>query len=474
MTRVMRRDSRDPLFLDFDSESIPFEEFAEKVRITLQDFFSSGAVNEVVDSLRALNCAEYLDYFPLVAIKMSLDKQELQQQKTAELLTVLYDVKVLSRGHLLRALEKLMQASDDLQLDVLDVNDRLMTFFMCAIEDHLIDDSFLRRLPASFLEGLKPTDADASAVADRLTELRSFKIGVADFEKDFFNSGQSEDVSRFLAEYPVHLRHEFVKELIKTSLGKTDWEREMVSKVLSECYGEGGVFCSDDIQLAFTRLLGYIDDLLLDCPDATILLAKFVVRAVVDEMLPPVFMSQQKRLRIGGTNGVEVMDKIQGWLKDKKDRMLSQQFRKIWTGTDPLRLEAREFKQDVRKAIFKYFDFHNVKETATTFNRMDLSPDQASEVVRKIMTCAMERKDCEVLAALELLTYLVEAGELRYDNVIQGFNQTYMSLGDLTIDIPNAASVLEQFRDETIKSKLLPQDYVDPVTANATPKLQEK
>jgi hypothetical protein len=42
----------------------------------------------------------------------------------------------------------------------------------------------------------------------------------------------------------------------------------------------------------FTRLLAATDDLVLDCPDAVHLLALFLGRAIVDEVLPPAFLTQ--------------------------------------------------------------------------------------------------------------------------------------------------------------------------------------
>lgn len=50
---------------------------------------------------------------------------------------------------------------------------------------------------------------------------------------------------------------------------------------------------SDDILSAgFTKLLGAADDLVLDCPDAVHLLSLFVIRAVVDGVLKPGFLTE--------------------------------------------------------------------------------------------------------------------------------------------------------------------------------------
>ncbi len=55
------------------------------------------------------------------------------------------------------------------------------------------------------------------------------------------------------------------------------------------------VITHDQLASGFTRLLSSADDLLLDVPDALHLLSLFLGRAVVDELLPPAFLTQVRR-----------------------------------------------------------------------------------------------------------------------------------------------------------------------------------
>lgn len=52
------------------------------------------------------------------------------------------------------------------------------------------------------------------------------------------------------------------------------------------------VLSSDQVAAGFVRLLCSADDLVLDCPDVVHLLALFLGRAIVDEVLPPAFLTQ--------------------------------------------------------------------------------------------------------------------------------------------------------------------------------------
>lgn len=57
------------------------------------------------------------------------------------------------------------------------------------------------------------------------------------------------------------------------------------------------VITHDQLASGFTRLLSSADDLLLDVPDALRLLSLFLGRAVVDELLPPAFLTQVRCCR---------------------------------------------------------------------------------------------------------------------------------------------------------------------------------
>lgn len=52
------------------------------------------------------------------------------------------------------------------------------------------------------------------------------------------------------------------------------------------------VLSTEQLTLGFTRLLHAADDLVLDIPDAVHLLALFLGRAIVDEILPPAALTQ--------------------------------------------------------------------------------------------------------------------------------------------------------------------------------------
>lgn len=51
----------------------------------------------------------------------------------------------------------------------------------------------------------------------------------------------------------------------------------------------------------------------------------------------------------------------------------------MWTGTDPDKREACEFKASVRECLYEYFDSKDKQEAARILRELELSPDQVGE-----------------------------------------------------------------------------------------------
>lgn len=150
-------------------------------------------------------------------------------------------------------------------------------------------------------------------------------------------------------------------------------DRELASNILDRLYGK--TLKPDDLQVGFSRLVGAVDDLALDVPQAHEFLTKSLVRAararrsctvllcgqcflmetkrnrnglllhisvdptcyvvflqaraVVDELLPPAFLGDRYRLHFGGIGGMQVLRKAQKWLCEQPGKAASERFRKV-------------------------------------------------------------------------------------------------------------------------------------------------
>ena len=139
--------------------------------------------------------------------------------------------------------------------------------------------------------------------------LADFKKAVATMMREFFESDDPNEVQQALAEMASpHYHYEFVKRAITMSMDRKDKEREMVSRLLSFLYP--GTLTTDHIGKGFERLFEVADDLEIDVPGAKTGVSQFLSRAVVDELLPPSFLSDPLVQGMGDVIVTQAMSRL--------------------------------------------------------------------------------------------------------------------------------------------------------------------
>lgn len=113
--------------------------------------------------------------------------------------------------------------------------------------------------------------------------------------QEYFSSDDIGEVTRSLDELGhLELHYIFIKQLITLAMDRHGREKEMASTLISAVDAE--VVSTDEIGKAFRLLLEQAEDLALDIPDAAYELALFLARAVVDDVLPPLYLTQVRHL----------------------------------------------------------------------------------------------------------------------------------------------------------------------------------
>ncbi|PFH34702.1 MA3 domain-containing protein [Besnoitia besnoiti] len=441
---------------------LTLEEFTKFAKDALDEYYASHEPLELARSLQELNCSQYLDSFVVLAVRSALDRVTEEQKCLSASLTLLADKQIISKQQMVRAFEKLVQSVEDLNLESPDNPDRVYLFLDCAALDGCLDESYAKRLPEKFLASLSPAIMEANPhLSVTLEDLKKFKVAVRDFLPDFFNSGSIDELHIFLDEQrqPL-LQHEFVKMAVESSFAKENEHREMVSNSLDRLYGKA--LKPDDIQFAFARLVGAVDDIALDHPDAYDLLSKFLARAIADEILPPSFLVDRYRLHYGGFGGMQVLKKVQKWLAEQNGKAVSSRLRKVWTGTDPDKKEVCEFKASVRECIYEYFDSNDQQEAARILRELELSPDQVAEMVRKLLVAGMEKAaagESTTDSVFSLLTHLLERTDIDEEMIQKGFEQALQLTEEIKLDIPDMDQRFPQLVEEAKRRKVLPAEF---------------
>jgi programmed cell death protein 4 len=153
--------------------------------------------------------------------------------------------------------------------------------------------------------------------------LPEFKKAVIKIITEYFSAEDVEEVGRSLAELESPFFHyEFVKRVITMSMDRKEKERELVSRLLSALYAyDRGLLSTNQIGKGFERLFEVVDDLELDIPSARPILTQFLARAVVDELLPPSFLSDPLVEGMGGEvveNAIKMLSTYHGTSRVEK------------------------------------------------------------------------------------------------------------------------------------------------------------
>lgn len=140
--------------------------------------------------------------------------------------------------------------------------------------------------------------------------LDEYKKAVVSLIEEYFSTGDVDAASSDLRELGSNEYHPyFIKRLISIAMDRHDKEKEMASVLLSALYAD--VITPTSISQGFLMLLDCADDLAVDILDAVDILALFVARAVVDDILPPAFVTRARKGFPLSTKGLLVLETAQ-------------------------------------------------------------------------------------------------------------------------------------------------------------------
>lgn len=246
-----------------------------------------------------------------------------------------------------------------------------------------------------------------------------------------------------------------MKRLINMSCDKGDRERELVSQLLSALYPD--IFSSNSIGKGFERLFEIVDEIEKDAPAARHIIATFLARAVVDEILPPSFLADAVVCTLGG----DVVD--QAKLMLSRDHG-SAKLERSWGPGDGRPVE--DMKVSIDQILQEYLLSKDVKEGVRCFGELKV-PLYFHEILKRAVINAMDRTAEEQAAMSALLAELSRAELLSAQQSEKGFNRLYHMLPDLALDTPAAVQVLADFEARAKNDGVLAATYVPPAAQRA-------
>lgn len=434
------------------------EKFRKEVSRILDEFFCTQELEEAVRCLQELKCSELNDELVVFSLRKAMDLKGTTTtgaprpsglDKLAGLLAALHKAKVVDRPALVRAFEKLFCTWQDLALDVPGCGDAIVELLGECILRECLPSKIWTKVPEGLIKSYsaKRFQKELQKVKE---ELQKFKAWAVNCLEEYFVSKIAEEVLVSVRECSMReYHHEFVKRAIMMSFdqmgpdARAGGSLEAAISLLVHLH-RGGALSKDDLYWGTIRMLGTLEDAILDCPQAPELVGDFLCAAVVEELISVPFLKRCRILRIGGHTVRNLLEDV-----EKKN----PEFARAHIG-------EREFKNELKQTILEYFDAKDKDEVRRIVQDLQpLGDERAGELVRKVCTFAMERSGVECDLALDLLCFLQLHEELECTQIAAGFEQLHANMDDLVLDVPDAWEMTQSFVRQARERKVLPAGW---------------
>jgi len=282
------------------------------------------------------------------------------------------------------------------------------------------------------------------AVYGPMLTLSEFKIRISESIKEFFDSADADEVIRNIQEMRCKSYHpEVVKRAISLSLDEGPRERELISRLLTCLHPIPLV--DNDLTKGFEILLDSLEDLSIDIPDAKVIVGCFLARAIVDEVLPPAFISNRNNTHPGD----EVTEKAVSLLSREH---CTARLEKVWGPGDGR--PVAELKEVIDQLIEEYLLSRELDEAARCVREMN-APHFHHELVKRGVKIAMEKDGLDhaessvssLDAIAALFSFLVKNAIISEYQVSKGISRLHKVLPDIQLDVPAAPAMLREFEE---------------------------
>lgn len=265
---------------------------------------------------------------------------------------------------------------------------------------------------------------------------------------EFYSTGEEEDTSKSFRELvPVEAHPQFVKKLLIFAMERQAFEREHASRLLSVLYPKD--LTATEISDGFQAALDAVDDFTLDIRSGVEYLAKFLARAIVDEVVPPAFL---KNAHAETEKAKEVLALATGLVTEKHG---SERLSKIWGPGDLS--SVKRLKEEVNTLIGEYVTNDDAKEAYNSIRNLN-APSFHPQLVKQTVRFALEHPQHQKKIST-LFQFLHQTGILSSAHIGKGLQTVFATKDDIKLDVPNAEKLLSDLLELGKADKWLPQDF---------------
>ncbi|EKX43265.1 hypothetical protein GUITHDRAFT_73273 [Guillardia theta CCMP2712] len=396
------------------------EELKESVNALVEEYFVEGELKEAVRCVQELDAPHFGHEVVKRLVYRAVEKGGEALRQALTLLKALLACDAFDHHQLTIGMQRSVMGLPDLCLDVPDAPERLRTLADWLAFENLVSPSFEQ---AVILKAQERQEDGKKGSTDKVKEII----------EEFYVSGDLVEAERSLAELnSKRSGHEAVKRTIVLAMEKKNRERERASVLLSAMTR---VYGSEQFFEGFIAVLRSLDDLSLDTPNAPALLANFIARAIVDDVLPPNFISFVPDRLVASERGKEVAGSVKALLEQHS----STRIMNVWGAGAKNSVE--ELKESVNALVEEYFVEGELKEAVRCVQELD-APHFGHEIVKKIVYKGAEGGSSKMPRAIDLLKALVRDGAVSSSQLAKGMVRSVVGLKDLSLDVPDASRCL--------------------------------
>lgn len=247
-------------------------------------------------------------------------------------------------------------------------------------------------------------------------------------------------------------------EIINISYDCNNSKRELVSRLISHL-SLAHAATVKDLEKCFDSLLASLEESIVDVPKAPAMLARFIVRVVCDECIPPCYLSRSKdSTSISGNKVIEECIKEATSLYSIHHN--STRIEHIWGHGAEIE-NVEEMRNDITQIIEEVLQSGDLPDACSCFTDLG-APHFHHEIVYQIVVRILRDGHMERVSNVlcRLLCCLDSRGCISSNQFESGFSRVYKGFSDLLVDMPRARVYLEDVVVNCVEHGVIPQKFI--------------
>lgn len=271
---------------------------------------------------------------------------------------------------------------------------------------------------------------------------------------EYFQNGDSIEVIDTLKCFNYSkVKPELIAYIVSITLEHNNTCKELMSRLLRDLKLE--MFREEDFASGFDLLMTYLDDLVLDNPDAPETVGTFIARAIADKILSKSYLKSEHSQ--SNEKSKKTLESAL-LLVNINDHLF--QLSHIW-GNKGGFLAVKELTDKIIEIIYEYHDSGDVEEAVRCLKDLNV-PHFHHEFIYEALDFALQKANDHAIDLItNLLDRLAKEVIVTYDQLKIGFTRIFDLLPDISLDVPNANALMDTILSKSFDKAIINEAIMD-------------